>query len=92
MSGRIVTFGEIMLRLRSPGFERLMQSPVLEATFGGGEANVAISLAQFGLPVSYVTALPENAIADACLAMLKGWGVDTSRIVRQGDRMGLYFL
>jgi len=58
MSGRVVTFGEIMLRLKSPGFERLMQSPVLEATFGGGEANVAVSLAQFGLDVSYVTAPP----------------------------------
>jgi len=92
MSGRIITFGEIMLRLKSPGFERLMQSPILEATFGGGEANVAVSLAQFGLPVSYVTVLPENAIAEACLATLKGWGVDTSRIVRQGERIGLYFL
>ena len=55
---RIVTFGEVMLRLKSPGFERLLQSPVLEATYGGAEANVAVSLAQFGLPVSFVTALP----------------------------------
>jgi len=92
MSGRIVTFGEIMLRLKSPGFERLMQSPVLEATFGGGEANVAISLAQFGLEVAYVTALPVNPIAEACLATLKTWGVDTSSVVRQGDRIGIYFL
>jgi 2-dehydro-3-deoxygluconokinase len=92
VSGRVVTFGEIMLRLKSAGFERLMQSPVLEATFGGGEANVAVSLAQFGLPVSYVTVLPANPIAEACLATLKGWGVDTSRVVRQGDRIGIYFL
>jgi 2-dehydro-3-deoxygluconokinase len=92
MRGRIVTFGEIMLRLKSPGFERLLQSPKLEATFGGGEANVAVSLAQFGLPVTYVTALPANPIADACLAALRGWGIDTSRVVRQGDRIGLYFL
>jgi 2-dehydro-3-deoxygluconokinase len=92
MSGRVVTFGEIMMRLKSPGFERLMQSPVLEATFGGGEANVAVSLAQFGLDVAYVTALPNNPIADACLNALKGWGIDTSSIVRQGDRMGIYFL
>ena len=92
MSGRIVTFGEIMLRLKSPGFERLMQSPVLEATFGGGEANVAVSLAQFGLQVSFVSALPNNPMADACLAALKGWGIDTSSIVRQGDRVGIYFL
>ncbi len=92
MSGRIVTFGEIMLRLKSPGFERLMQSPTLEATFGGGEANVAISLAQFGLEVAYVTALPVNPIAEACLATLKTWGVDTSSVVRQGDRIGIYFL
>jgi len=92
MRGRIVTFGEIMLRLKSPGFERLMQSPVLEATFGGGEANVAVSLAQFGLPVAYVTALPANPLADACLAALNGWGVDTSSVVRQGNRIGIYFL
>jgi 2-dehydro-3-deoxygluconokinase len=92
MSGRVVTFGEIMLRLKSPGFERLMQSPVLEATFGGGEANVAVSLAQFGLGVSYVTALPNNPMADACISALEGWGVDTSSSIRQGDRMGIYFL
>jgi 2-dehydro-3-deoxygluconokinase len=92
MNGRIVTFGEIMLRLKSRGRERLLQSPVLEATFGGGEANVAVALAQFGLPVSYVTALPANPIAEACLAALRGWGIDTSRVVRQGERIGIYFL
>jgi 2-dehydro-3-deoxygluconokinase len=92
MSNRVVAFGEIMLRLKSPGFERLMQSPALEATFGGGEANVAVSLAQFGLEVSYVTALPNNPLGDACVAGLKGWGIDTSSILRRGERIGVYYL
>lgn len=89
---RVVTLGEIMLRLKSPGYERLLQSAILEATFGGGEANVAISLANFGLNSAYVTVLPKNAIADACIAFLRGLGVDTSMIVRSGERMGLYYL
>jgi 2-dehydro-3-deoxygluconokinase len=84
--------GEIMLRLKSPGFERLLQSPLLEATFGGGEANVAVSLANFGLDVAYVTALPKNPIAEACVASLRSWGIDTSLIMRGGERMGIYFL
>lgn len=92
MSGRVVTFGEVMLRLKPPGFERFFQSPVLEATFGGGEANVAISLAYFGVDVAYVTVLPHNPIADACIADLRRAEVDTSFIVRGGDRMGIYFL
>ena len=92
MSGRVIAFGEVMLRLKSPGFERLLQSPVLEATFGGGEANVAVSLANFGLDVAYVSVLPQNAIADACIAYLRSRGVDTSLIVRGGERMGIYFL
>jgi len=92
MNGRIVTFGEVMLRLKSPGSERLLQSPNLEATFGGGEANVAVSLAQFGLESAFITALPSNPLGDACIAFLRGKGVDTSRIVRAGARMGLYFL
>lgn len=89
---RIVTFGEIMLRLKSPEFERLFQSPVLEATFGGGEANVAVSLANFGEVVSFVTVLPDNPVANACLAQLRGFGVDTQFILRSGERMGIYFL
>ena len=89
---RTVTFGEVMVRLKTPGMERLFQSPELEATFGGGEANVAVSLANFGMPVSFVTALPKNAVADACIQELRGLGVDTSEIVRQGERMGIYFL
>ena len=68
MNKRVVTFGEIMLRLKSPGFERLFQSPVLEATFGGGEANVAVSLANFGLDAAFASVLPANAVADACIA------------------------
>jgi len=92
MDKRVVTFGEIMLRLKSPGFERLFQSPTLEATFGGGEANVAISLAYYGLDVTFVTMLPQNLIGDACLRVLSGKGVNTSQIIRSGDRMGVYFL
>src|SRR5262245_41486360 len=88
-----ITFGEIMLRLSAPGSERFFQSPKLDATFGGGEANVAVSLAAFGLPVSFVTVLPEqNPVADAAIADLRKHGVDTSRIVRGPGRMGVYFL
>jgi 2-dehydro-3-deoxygluconokinase len=89
---RIITLGEIMLRLKPPGFERFFQTPMLETAFGGGEANVALSLAVFGLDVAFVTALPENPIADACIRYLRGYGVDTSLIRRSGDRMGIYFL
>jgi 2-dehydro-3-deoxygluconokinase len=89
---RIVTLGEIMLRLKPPGYARFFQSPDLEATFGGGEANVAASLAGFGLDASFVTALPENPLGEAALRYLRSLGVDTSFIVRQGERLGLYFL
>lgn len=92
MNGRIVTLGEIMLRLKPPGFERFFQSPTFEATFGGGEGNVALSLAQFGKDVAFVTALPTNPIGDACIRFVRGYGVDTSFIARQGERMGIYFL
>jgi 2-dehydro-3-deoxygluconokinase len=89
---RVVTLGEIMLRLKSPGAERLFQSPVLEASFGGGEANVAVSLALFGLQAAFVTVLPGNQAGDAALAELRRRGVDTSLVVRGGGRLGLYFL
>lgn len=89
---RIVALGEIMLRLKSPGFERLLQSGTLEATFAGGEANVAVSLANYGENSAFVTALPKNAIADACVRFLRGAGVDTSLVVRSGDRIGVYYL
>lgn len=88
----IVTFGEIMLRLKAPGTERFFQSPLLEATFGGGEANVAVSLANYGLPVSFVSILPKNPVADACIADLHRFNVNTSDILRQGSRLGIYFL
>lgn len=91
-STRVVAFGEVMLRLKSPGFERLFQSPMLEATFGGAEANVAVSLAHFGVTVSFVSAIPANRVGDACIAELRRFGVDTSRIRRQGGRLGIYFL
>lgn len=89
---KVVTFGEIMLRLKSPAFERFFQRPELEVTFGGSEANVAVSLAHFGMEVKYVTVLPSNDIGNACLRELRGFGVDTSSIVRRDGRMGIYFL
>src|SRR5687767_6280001 len=91
MTPRVVTFGEIMLRLSPPGFERLLQSPSLVATFGGGEANVAVSLAQFGLDSWYVTRLPRNPIGDAAVRTLRAEGVRTEAIARGGDRVGIYF-
>lgn len=89
---KILTFGEIMLHLKPPGQERLFQSPVLEATFGGGEANVAVSLANFGVDVAFLTILPENDLGTACLQELRGFGVDISRVQRGPGRMGVYFL
>ena len=88
---KVVTFGEIMLRLSPPGMERFFQSPILSATFGGGEANVAVSLAQFGLDSHYVTALPKHAIGDAAIKALRAENVRTDHIVRSGDRVGIYF-
>jgi 2-dehydro-3-deoxygluconokinase len=88
---RVVTFGEIMLRLSPPGFERFFQSPVLGATFGGGEANVAVSLAHFGLESAFVTRLPRHAIGDAAVRALRAEGVRTDGIVRGGERVGIYF-
>jgi 2-dehydro-3-deoxygluconokinase len=92
MSTTVATFGEIMLRLKAPAFERLLQSPMLEATFGGGEANVAVSLASYGLDARFVTVVPANPIGDACLAELRRRNVDTRCIRRNGDRLGVYFL
>jgi 2-dehydro-3-deoxygluconokinase len=88
---KVVTFGEIMLRLSPPGFERFFQSPVLGATFGGGEANVAVSLAHFGLDSHFVTRLPRHAIGDAAVKAVRAEGVGTSWIQRGGDRVGIYF-
>jgi 2-dehydro-3-deoxygluconokinase len=92
MAKKIVTFGEIMLRLAPPGLERFLQTPQFVATFGGGEATVAVSAANFGLDAVYVTVLPENPIADAAVAELRRFGVDTSRIVRGKGRLGIYYL
>lgn len=89
---KVVTFGEVMLRLATPEHLRLSQAHSLEMTFGGGEANVAVSLAQFGHEASFVSRLPKNPVADACVNQLRGLGVGTSSIVRAGDRMGIYFL
>jgi 2-dehydro-3-deoxygluconokinase len=88
---RVVTFGEIMLRLSPPGFERFFQSPLLSATFGGGEANVAVSLAHFGLDSAYVTRVPKHAIGDAAIKCLRAEGVDVRHVLRGGDRLGIYF-
>jgi 2-dehydro-3-deoxygluconokinase len=90
--GKIVTFGEVMLRLAPPDFLRFRQATNLDATFGGGEANVAVSCANYGLDVSFVTRLPKNDISDWCLGTLNSYGVDTRDIVFGGDRMGIYFL
>lgn len=88
---KTVTFGEIMMRLTPPGKEVILQTPNLVATPGGAEANVAVSLANYGERVSYVTALPENPIADAIVAELKGFNVNTDNILRSGDRVGTYY-
>ncbi len=92
MKNKIVTFGEIMLRLATPGYLRFSQCNELSATFGGGEANVAVSLANYGMETEFVTRLPENDIAEACIKDLHKQGVGTHHIVRGGERMGIYFL
>ena len=89
---RVVTFGEIMLRLSPVGSRRFEQSTTLEMFFGGSEANTAVALARWGHPVRYVTRLPRSWVGDACLAYLRGSGVDTSGILREGDRLGIYFV
>src|SRR5258708_7939203 len=93
MAKVVVTFGEIMLRLAPPGYERFLQSPQFVATFGGGEANVAVTLAGFGWPARYVTVLPPNhPIAEAVIGEMRRFGVDTSHIVRAKGRMGVYYV
>ncbi len=89
---RKVTFGEIMMRLAAPLHQRLTQARTLEISYAGGEANVAASLARFGVPVDFVTRLPENDLGDACLAFLRQHGIGVKHIVRGGGRLGLYFL
>ncbi|MEO1451816.1 MAG: PfkB family carbohydrate kinase, partial [Bacteroidota bacterium] len=88
----IVTFGEIMLRLATPGYQRIHQAQSLVATYGGGEANVAVSVANYGLPARFVTRLPENDLGKAAQMDLRKYGIDTSHIAWGGDRLGIYFL
>lgn len=92
MSKRIVTFGEIMLRLAPNGYYRFFQDDQLQATFGGGEANVAVSLANYGMDAAFVTKLPAHTIGQGAVNALRGLGVDTRSIVRGGDRIGIYYL
>jgi 2-dehydro-3-deoxygluconokinase len=92
MENKVVTFGEIMLRLATPGYLRFSQSTSLNATFGGGEANVAVSLANYGIPVDFVTRLPKNDIAEACKMDLIRYGVGVKNIIAGGNRIGIYFL
>lgn len=87
-----LTFGEIMLRLKTPGHERFFQSPSFEATFGGGEANVAVALCNYGLDAGFVSALPDNDIGESAIRELRSFGVDTRHIRRSGDRIGIYYL
>ena len=89
---RVVTFGELMLRLAPNGYNRFFQNDQMQATFGGGEANVAVSLANYGIDVSYVTKLPNHAIGQAAVNSLRYFGIDTSRVIRGGDRIGIYYL
>ncbi|MDQ2687718.1 MAG: sugar kinase, partial [Armatimonadota bacterium] len=89
---RIVTFGEIMIRLATPGRQRFGQAKELELTYGGGEANVAVSLANFGQEAAFVTRLPKNPFGESAVNTLRGLGVDTSHIARGGERIGVYFL
>lgn len=92
MAKKVVTFGEIMLRLATPGYQRFSQATELKATYGGGEANVAVSLANYGLDASFVTRLPENDLGKACKMDLQKYGVHTDAIAHGGDRLGIYFL
>lgn len=87
-----LSFGEIMLRLKTPGHERFFQSPSFEATFGGGEANVAVALSNYGLSAGFVSALPDNDIGENAIRELRRFGVDTAHVKRSGDRVGIYFL
>ncbi|MDL2293306.1 sugar kinase [Ruminococcaceae bacterium OttesenSCG-928-D13] len=89
---KLLTFGELMLRLRAPDHQRLMQGPYLEATFGGGEANVAVSCANYGMEVDYFTVLPDNTLGDEALRELRRFGVGTGKILRRPGRLGVYYL
>lgn len=92
MLKKVVTFGEIMLRLSPPGYQRFGQARAFDVIYGGGESNVAVSLAHFGMPVDFVTRLPNNDLGDACIQFVRQYGVGVDKIVRGGDRLGIYFL
>ncbi len=92
MVKKVVTFGEIMMRLAPPGFLRFGQARSFDVIYGGGEANVAVSLANFGVPVNYVTRLPNNDLGEACIQFVRQYGVGTDYVVRGGERLGIYFL
>jgi 2-dehydro-3-deoxygluconokinase len=89
---KVVTFGEIMLRLSPPGFQRFGQARSFDVIYGGGESNVAVSLANYGMPVDFVTRLPANDIGEACIQFIRQYGVGTDKIIRGGERLGIYFL
>ena len=89
---KTVAFGEIMMRLSPPGFQRFGQARTFDVSYGGGESNVAVSLANFGLPAAFITRLPANDLGDACIAYLRQFGVGVDSIVRGGERLGIYFL
>ena len=89
---KVITFGEIMLRLSTPGYLRFSQTKQFEATFGGGEANVAVSLANYGIETEFVTRFPKNDIAESCIRDLHSYGVGTKHCIYGGDRLGIYFL
>ena len=92
MTKKIITFGEIMLRLSPPGYQRFSQARSFDVIYGGGEANVAVSLANYGLPVDFVTRIPQNDIGEACMAYLRQYRVGVDKILRGGERLGIYFL
>ncbi|GET21243.1 sugar kinase [Prolixibacter denitrificans] len=92
MDKKVVTFGEIMLRLATPGYQRFSQAKEFTATFGGGEANVAVSLANYGVPVDFVSRLPKNDIGKSCLMDLQKYGVGVDKMIWGGERLGIYFL
>ena len=89
---KVITFGEIMFRLATPENQRFSQAVSFDASFGGGEANVAVSLANYGIPVEFVSRIPKNDMGDACIMNLKKYGVGTTNILRGGERLGIYFL
>ncbi len=89
---KIVTFGEIMMRLSPPGFKRFSQANLFEVIYGGGESNVAVSLANYGLPVEFVSRIPKNELGDCAIQALRARNVGTQYILRGGERLGIYFL